>query len=194
MFELFFGLFWEAITSLISFAFLIPVFSGDDTISIFLIGFFLLFHVIGIGLIIIGARKIIRDRSTSKLGEECYGYVIDISPNGNYINGSPQLNAKTVVYIRSENDVREIAEYSGTGTSKYNVGDYVKVKYYNNDINFIEKVPENTIPYDIKDKIYRETSPNISPAATERPQGPIVYYESEDIVQVDGVRYKRIDS
>lgn len=194
MFELFFGLFWEAITTFISVTFLA---TGGITQegSLFLIIFFTVFHAIGIFMLVKGIRKIIRDNKTNKLGEECYGCVIDLHPNGNYVNGSPQLNAKVLIYVKSEAQTKEIEEYAGTGISKYNVGEYIKVKYYNNDINFIGKVTENEIPLDVKNYIYRETPPIVPPQAqTPQQQGPIVYYESQDIVQVDGVRYKRIDS
>jgi len=185
MFDLIFGLFWESITLIFTLIIVLDLKSSNDPANILILLSIIVFNGFGIYLLVKGLKKILDNKNTNKLGEECYGYIIEIAPNGNYINGYPQLNAKTVVYIKSEGNVKEIAEYSGTETSKYNIGEYVKVKYYNGDINFIERADENSIPNYIKDKIYCKIDTH--------PQ-PIVYYESEDIVQVDGVRYKRIDS
>ncbi len=187
MFELIFGIFFELITLPIYFMFMF-----DNTGSPRWLTFvFPLFIAIGFVMIIKGVVEIVRNIKTSKLGEEAYGRVVNIKGNGQYLNDAPILVADVKVYVKSLNQVIDCSEEVGIGMPKYDMGEYVKVKYYNKDINFIEKVDVNSIPLDIKNFIFEE-APVKSDVPEEVHQGPIVYFESEDIVIVDGVKYKRI--
>lgn len=187
MFELIFGLIWE----LVAIPFMIIFVGNSDDTPIFVVAIISIFVVVGIVMIIKGIVEIVKNMRTSKLGEEAYGRVINIKGNGQYINDSPVLVAEVKVYVKSLNQVIDCSEEVGTGIPKYDIGEYVKVKYYKGDINFLEKVNVDALPLDIKNYIYEEVKPTVE-SSSEVHQGPIVYYESQDIVNVDGVRYKKI--
>ena len=188
MFELMFGLIWELICIPIFALFLIDVPAEEPIAMLPLIIMALIFNGVGILILAIGIKKIAKDKKTDLHGEETFGRVIDVHPNGNTFNGRRQYNALVEVYIKSENKTVQIEEVSGLGRSDYDIGDYVKVKYYNGDINFIEKVYPDYLPVDARTAI--ENSKTYTPA--KKASDPVIVYESADIIQVDGVRYQRI--
>ena len=89
MFELKFGMIWEAIVLIISVAFLSDIVAGgEEAIALIPISLFLLlFHGIGIFLLFVGIKKVVANHKTEKYGEECFGKIIDIHRNGNSVNG-----------------------------------------------------------------------------------------------------------
>lgn len=187
-FEIFFGIIWELISFPILIGFIDSIASGEFALN-FPLGFFaLLFNGIGFGFLAVGIRKKIRDTSTNKYGEECYGRVIDARPNGTSINGRRQYDAEVELFVKSLNQIIKAKEVSGLGSSDYKTGDYVKVKYFNGDINFIEKVYPDYLPVDAQQAL-KNVQVNIE---NYGPTAPQIIYESIDIIQVDGVRYKRI--
>lgn len=189
MFYLIFGLLWELVSFPILIVAVVSGVSGEVTETIWIGLFAIIFNGIGFTMLGIGIHKLIRDHQTDRFGEECYGRVLDVFPNGNTINGRRQYDANVEVYVKSLNTTITVKELSGTGGSDYEVGDYVRVKYYNGDINFIEKVYPDYLPNDVRQFI-ANSKVNI---ATTKQQQPVIIYESSDVIQVDGVRYRRID-
>lgn len=108
--------------------------------------------MMGIYLILTKIIKIIKDYLTNVNGEECYGLIIDIYPNGNHINEKNEYNASLMIYIPNSDSTEFIDEVIGFNEYKYTKNTFVKCKYYKKDINIIEEVEEQTIPLEIQDK------------------------------------------
>lgn len=187
MFEIIFGIIWLLITGMVTLGF----YSGTaSTITVngqivsqeefnLMLGpkiFLGLFWAIGIIMIIIGLRKIIKNAKTEKFGEVCYGRIIDIRKTGTRVNNVPELKAIVAVYIESLGTTEEIEEVIGLATNrKYNVGDYIEGKYYNGDINIDSYIPETMIPSHIQNR-FKDL------------------IKTEDTITIDGVEYVRKDS
>ena len=123
--------------------------TGAMLVPILFIGLFVL---IGIILIAVGLKKVLRDIATSKNGIETYGVVIDISETGTRVNGSPELKA-IVMAITEYGQMERFEEIIGFDYNKYSYGEYLKVKQYKDDINIIEKIDESIIPYNQLEKL-----------------------------------------
>lgn len=153
MFEICMGSFWTGFMALVTF---LIIKSGNDinqSQSMPVLLFIGLFWFIGIFILIKGIRKVIINYNIDTKGEECYGRISRIYNSGNYVNDRPELKADVIVYIPSLSDTDVISEVIGFDYSKYPKDSYVKVKYYNGDINFDEVIDENMIPTGIKEKI-----------------------------------------
>lgn len=176
MFELIFGCFWSLITSIMIIAYI----KADEGIDFFLIIILGLFLLIGIFLLVKGLKKIIANKKTEKLGEECYGQVKNIYPNGNSVNNRPQYNVDLLVYIQSKNNMETVTESIGFNANQYQINSFIKGKYYNGDINIKEVIDYNLIPLNVRPNFNHliSTETNTSNA---------------DIITVNGVKYKRID-
>lgn len=117
--------------------------TGAMMIPIIFIGVFIL---IGIILIVVGLKKVLKDIATSKNGIETYGVVIDISETGTRVNGRPELKA-VVMVIMEYGHMERFEEIIGFDYSKYPYGEYLKVKQYKDDINIIDRIDGSLIPY-----------------------------------------------
>lgn len=172
MFELIFGIVW----TLFSLIFVIAILCAKP-IQIYALLFIGIFILIGVYLIIKGLKKVIKDMKTKNKGEECFGIIKNKYTTGNYVNNNPQYKVDVCVYIESENRVETISEVIGFNPEKYMINSYVKLKYYDNDINIIENVDYTNISenakYYLKDQSVDEQNP--------------------EIITVNGVRYKRMD-
>ncbi len=189
MFEIVFGIIWLLITGMVTLGF----YSGTaSTITVngqlvsqeefnAMLGpklFMGIFWAVGIVMIIVGLRKIIKNAQTEKFGEVCYGRIIDIRRTGARVNNVPELKAIVTVYIESLGTTEEVEEVIGLATKrKYQIGDYIEGKYCNGDINIDSYIPETVIPLHIQDKLK-----NLKINAIE------------DEIMVDGVKYIRKDS
>lgn len=169
MFELIFGSFFALIPTII--LIIIIKVGGLNLFTELICGLFL---VIGFVFIIKGLIRIIKNILTSRKGEECYGCVKDIKETGEYVNGQPIYKAEFIIYVESEYTTKEITEKIGMNPEKYPIGSYVKAKYYNNDINILDKIDDINIPEEIKQKIKVEVTPN------------------NETIEIDGVKYKRM--
>lgn len=119
----------------------------------------LIFVVIGLYMFIKGLIKIVRNRNTSKKGEECYAMVEGVSETGRLSDGKPIYKASFIVYVDSLFETRRIYETIGVNPSKYPLGCFVKVKYYHGDINILNIVyDESVISDEIKQKIKSDVS------------------------------------
>lgn len=183
MFELIFGAVWTAFSLFVFFMLSGSWFEngslildGDMLLSTVFIGIFV---VIGLVIMIKGLKKVIANAKTSKHGEDGYAILRDILPTGSYVNGVPELKGVFFIYVLSNNHTEMIEEIIGFNPLKYQVNNYVKVKYYNGDINIIEKVSDELVPEHIK-KYLGPIETNFNSNAS-------------DIIQIDGHTYKRID-
>lgn len=189
MFEIIFGVIWLLITGMVTLGF----YSGTaSTITVngqlvsqeefnTMLGpkiFIGIFWAVGIIMIIVGLRKIIKNAQTEKFGEVCYGRIIDIMRTGTRVNNVPELKAIVQVYIESEGRLDTIEEVIGLATKReYNIGDFIEGKYYNGDINIDSYIPETVIPLHIQEKLKN-----------------IKINSAENEIIVDGVKYIRKDS
>ena len=190
MFELIFGIMWTAITALITFFFYGT--TGDISVNgnwgsheefssmLWPKIFFGIFWAVGIFMLVKGIRKIIRDTSTNLKGEECFGKVCNIYNSGSYVNGKPELKADILVYINSIQETKMLSEVIGFDMYKYRIGSYVKLKYYNDDINLEGIIDVSELPSDAKYQF--EKSQTFSDS------------NSKDTIIVDGIEYVRKDS
>lgn len=161
MFQLMFGMAWTLITGICIWGF----YYGNGNITVndvyvtqeefnsmlfpkVLLGAFLL---IGIVFIIVGLKKIIRDRMTTVKGVECFGRIINVYPSGTTVNEVPELMADVLIYMPLDGKAEIMSEVIGlSSNTEYENGCYVKVKQYKRDINFEERVTEDSIPLNIK--------------------------------------------
>lgn len=173
MFLLIFGIVWTLFSALFL---IIPILAGEGFDLFIIIP--LLFIAIGIVIIVISSKKIIRDKKTDKYGEIGYGIIQSVYNSGTYINGVPELKADVLVYLESQNRVETISEIIGMGRPKYQINAVVKLKYYNGDINFIEEVTN-----------YDYLSENIRIFIDNNKTN----VDNNDIIEINGAKYKRID-
>jgi len=118
---------------------------------------FSLFLLLGLFLIAKGLLKIIRNFRTSIYGKEYYGIIVNIFPNGVKVNGHPELDAEVLISIDNRKILR-LRDTIGFDWNKYTLQDYVKVKYYKNDINILHKVEDYTLPPETKDYLQQSLS------------------------------------
>lgn len=173
MFLLVFGIIWTLFSSLFL---IIPLVAGEGFDLFIIIP--VLFIGIGIFLITISAKKIIKNKKTDKYGEICYGIIQSIYNSGTYINGVPELKADVLVYFESQNKIENVSEIIGMGKPKYNINSVVKLKYYEGDINFIEEVTN----FDYLSENIRIFIDNNK-----------INTDNNDIIEINGIKYKRID-
>ncbi len=148
MFEIMFGLIWTAISLLI---FIVMLSTG----SVFGILFMLIFVAIGLFVLWTGVKKLKANKDTDIHGVETYGIVVDIRPSGSSVNGRDILNADVVI-VEETGVTGRYTESIGTSYNKYRIGEYVFVKYYNDDINIINKAEATIVPEHIKEKLASE--------------------------------------
>ena len=105
------------------------------------------------------------------------------------INHRPMYNIDVDVYIPSKQTMITITEEIGMDIGKYPLESIVKIKYYNNDINIKEVVDYNSIPLNIRDYFEKyESSTNTQTTNVNTST------EVADVVTINGVQYKRMDS
>ena len=139
MFLFKFGLAWTAFSLAIFFICL----AGGAWEGILFIGIFI---AIGFWMIANGYKQIKKDRDTDKYGKFTYGRILNISPTGSYVNNNPELKA-SVLFVKDGLDY-VYNEIIGFDQNKYRSGQYVKIKHYNDDVNILGVVSEQSIPYD----------------------------------------------
>ena len=198
MFELVFGAIWTGISVLVA----IIMYSGTGEITVngvpvshdefaqmlwpkLFIG---LFIVIGVVFLIAGIRKLLKDATTTVKGEESYGIITRVACSNTYVNGQPIMDGFISVVV--DGTIQEFKESLGLNYKKGGLGDCVRVKYYNGDVNIIETVLFEDIPYHMQDMLRscHENSGISSQAQhidTHEPVG--------DYVVINGVQYKKQD-
>ena len=173
MFNLIFGLVWTIFST---FCFGVMVMDAG-TFEPAIIPFVLIFEGIGIWLIISGAKEVIKNKKTDKHGIVTYGIVLRILRTGSRVNEVPELKAEVLTYLEYERTTKVFEEIIGLAPAKYNVGTYVMLKQYENDINIIEQVDRESVPNYILDELENE----------------YVGTNSPETIEIGGVRYIRAD-
>lgn len=148
MFNLRFGLIMTLlVTPMFIFGMVIPGEQrngADMTPSLFI--FLMIFEVIGLVFLFSGIKQVVIDKKTDKYGNMTYGQIIHIYGTGSEYNGKEELQAEILVYLPTENKTKKINEIIGFPPLEYNVGDFVQLKIYENDVNVVRVVLENEIP------------------------------------------------
>lgn len=150
-YELIFGIIWTCIAFVIGFALLLVMnFDGDSGADMVMgLAIVTLLLIVGLLMIFLGLKRYITDNRTERFGEVCFGRIKEIYSDKVEFDGSKELKAKVKVYIPSYNIVVDAEEIIGYDDSDYEAGDYVKVKYYIGDINFVSKIEA---PMDLPEK------------------------------------------
>ena len=204
MFELIFGLVWTAVSSL--FAFLMYGTGNSGTIMVngepmshaefnellwpkLFIGLFIL---VGICLIFIGIKKFLANLATETKGYETYGIVMDIYPSGSSVNGRPILNADFII-VEENGETGTYTESIGMDRNKYKIGNWAKLKYYNKDINILEKTDVYSVPHNIKTRIENECSWLNENNREDDIDDITIKTEIADEIVINGIKYKRQD-
>lgn len=152
MFKLKFGILWTTITTAVFalFVFVPANVRNGDEVSLMPVLILGLFEVVGIILLVSGAKQVIKDKKTSKYGLQCYGIVRQILQTGSYVNNRPEYKA-VIDFVNPESQqVQSIEEIIGFDYNKYPVNYYVMCKYYEGDINLEYPVDESQAPEDVK--------------------------------------------
>ena len=106
-----------------------------------------LFSIIGWVFLGIGMRKFKRNRATEKHGILTYGIILSIRNSGCYVNDQPELKAD--VLIEKEGICAVLSETIGLDPYKYREGQFLRCKYFNDDINILGAIDSQNIPRDI---------------------------------------------
>ena len=155
MFKLKFGAIWTIFTTIVFAIFIfVPASArnGDEVslVPVLVLG---LFEVVGIFLLVSGAKQVIKDKKTSKYGIQCYGIIREILPTGSYVNNRPEYKA-IIDFVNPESQqVQTLEEIVGFDYNKFPVGYYVMCKYYEGDINLEYPVDESQAPEDVKKQL-----------------------------------------
>lgn len=185
MFNFTFGLIWLAITTPIFLLFiLVPgAERGGAEVSLIPVLGFITFEVIGFYLLISGLKQIIKNRKTEKHGTQCFGMICDIQKTGAYSNGKAEYKAKVYFINPETRGIEKLEEIIGFDYNKYQIGSYIKCKYYQDDINISDQIQDYEVPEYIREylDVYRPT-PDIS---------DIEFSSDREYVIIDGVRYRK---
>lgn len=198
MFEIIFGSFWTAITAFITIATYtaehvtvndVEYTQAEFSTMLFPKVFLGIFWFIGLFMLYTGLKKIIKNHNTNVYGEIVYGKICNIYNSGTYINEVPELKADFLIYVPSEWGTKVVSEVIGLDNIKncYQIGDYVEVKYYNNDINIIRTVTEDELPYEARPELVSYKSP----AELEKEK---FNNKSDDSIYINGEEYIRRES
>lgn len=186
MFFFIFGLIWTIISTLVL---VISMNSNADTSAIIIL---FVFEAVGLIFLIKGLIELIRNFVTSKKGIICYGIIMNTSPTGSSVNGEAEYKADVVVYLEGENRIVNCTEKIGFKPEEYGYGSCVKLKYYKEDINFLEKnVDFNMIPIIVQNALseyYIDKSKKNTASINSN-----VIYLNNNIIEVNGVKYKKMD-
>jgi hypothetical protein len=191
MFELIFGLVWCLIVGFITYGFYgtdAPVTVNGELMehsefsALLMPKLFLgLFWIVGIVMLIIGLRRIIRNTLIATRGEETYGIVMDVRPSNIRIKNRPVWEAE-VALLRDGHLVTLTATVC-TVYNQYKPGDFMHLKCYKNDINILGKALRADVPYNILTVL--ETQ-NVHPH-------PVDFIDNSEYIIVNGQRYRKVD-
>ena len=118
-----------------------------------------LLAITGLAFFIYGFKEIYKNSRTHLVGVETYGFVIYVDQSKTKIGKDHilQATAAVVTHNKSKNkpllgEIQIVEEDMGL-SERFSVGDYVKVKYCRNDINFISKVEAEDVPEEYLQKL-----------------------------------------
>lgn len=181
------GFFWTLISLIITFIVLSFIFILP------LLIFLLIFVFIGLYLFISGLEIIIKNNKTDRLGEICYGYVINIKYGNVTINNNTEIIVSFLTYIPSLKKVEIIDEKTGFDYYKVPIFSYAKLKYYNKDINFLETISLNDIPINVRNILFEEIEKRKEMISNEVINPTLNSLNSPDEMIINGIKYKKVD-
>ena len=200
MFYLIFGGVWTGFTGLLAFIFLGTdggITINDEYIENPTFGdlfplyiFFAIFFAVGIFMLYKGFKIIFNNIKTNKLGTERYAIVIDIRETGSYVNDRPEL--KAIMYVADDdfNGVNIYEEIIGLKEPEFDIGDFLIVQHYKNDVNIIQSISENIVPFD-KAELLR-TQSGINQKQTSSLNDKYDYSNEnieEEVIIINGKKY-----
>ncbi len=184
MFEIIFGGFWLFVTGCITISFLGTMIAVSFTENlfdnVFVILFLLLFWSIGLFILRIGLKRLIKDKKTDKYGLETYAMILRTFFSGKSINENPVYNAEFAVYDPATHEVYKTIEEIGYSTDEYVPGTFVFGKFFNGDIN-IERVGPSVV---VPEYIRTQMGDYVEHYKIQLP---------DEQIMVDGVEYIRKD-
>ena len=204
MFNLIFGIVWTLFSSIFFVIIVISSFTTSSNlgdaglkfnfsmiIPVIMISIFL---IVGVVLIVKGAKKVIKDSKTKKYGVPCYGIVQNISQTGAYVNERPEYKAILDIVNPNTNQIESIEEIVGFNYNKYPIGSYVYCKYYEGDINIENNIGINELPGSYKDmlKPINYTSNASNTYNNSMGYTDIVFSDDREYVTIDGVKYRKV--
>lgn len=150
-FEFQFGIIWTTFLAFITLIVIYTIFSGDAG-NIFALPFFAFFWYIGISMLKSGYKKMQADIATEDFGEECFGRICKLSSTGSS-NGNTYYEATIIAYLPKEGNIKTFKEDIGYNFYEFPEGSYVRLKYFQNDVNIKEIVNENIIPEKTRNRL-----------------------------------------
>ena len=187
MFELIFGIIWTTfilfMVIISDFPLIKDIITYNESIKailpiiVFRSIMYIPFIIVGFYLLIRGVRKVYKNVQTTNYGEECYGRVLSIERNGAYVNDQPMYKVEIIVYSNKEATDYTVWEDIGFDPGRFKLGSFIKVLYYNGDVNFTENsnYAEN-IPESIKEYLLSKSQ-------------YLINEEEEEYIIVDGKKY-----
>ena len=194
-FRIMFGSFWLFIVGIMVVVFYGGFFGSDIEVNGELMSqaefsrllwpklFFFLFALIGISFIVSGIIPIIVEHKTLSSGEDCHGVIENIENTGELVNNQPVLKATVKLYVSSLDEVKELEKVIGCDPTKYSVGDIFKLKYKDNKIAFVGRAEKDELSFIEEERL------NIVSQTAQIP----VENTSADVVEINGVKYRKID-
>lgn len=162
MSEILFAIAWLGITTFAFVSFLLTFRNSTHMLSFFpLYIFFFLFFGVGLYVLCRGLKSVFKDKLTEEKGMFTYGRVVRIGRTGTIINGVPELKVQIATYVPYTRSVQLFTEVIGFAPSEYEVGDYLILQWYKDDVNIIQKTLPNNLPIDQREKIEDEFPINL---------------------------------
>ena len=179
-----FGAFWTIFTCVV-----FGIFLSTGQFNLGIILFFLLFLAVGLFVLYLGLKKVFKDSKTNSKGELCYGVITDISPDegGVQVNGRAQSKVTVQFFVESLNTMKTLSENIGFKEDEYSIGSCVRIKYYDGDINIVEKyVDINQVPVNIQNYLRGLMQNSVVPNG--------MYTGDESTITINGVTYRKEDN
>lgn len=147
-FELQFGAIWTGFMAVFT---LLAIWGGlgSQGFNLMTISFLALFWYIGIYILKSGLKKKKADVATENFGEECFGRITELSSAGS-TNGNTFYRATIIAYLPQEGIVKTFQEDIGYNYYEFPEGSYLRLKYFQDDVNIKEIINENKIPEKIR--------------------------------------------
>jgi arginyl-tRNA synthetase len=108
-----------------------------------------------LAFIAVGVRKLVKNLKTNRYGYETYGVVLQIFPTGKSVNSRPILCAE-ISLVKEDGTTEIFKEDIGFNEKRYHTGAFLKVKYFENDVNILEKLHEANVPFNYVDMLKRD--------------------------------------
>ena len=114
---------------------------------------------------------------------------MEFTGSGCYVNGYPVWDVHVLVDLGNGSSRMFVTE-AGTQPA-YDIGDFLSVKYYQGDINILERVSRYSVPEPIKNYLLSVAPTSTAIAQAQQQQKPQDFIVTEDTIVVDGVAYPR---